>query len=83
MSNPFGALYSFQFILLICCAVAYYKAADIENASGILWAGLSIGTFLLTWLLFGWSYLGNLLGQAALLGGIAVVRAVRDSRKSP
>jgi hypothetical protein len=52
-----------------------------KNASGILWAALSVVVFLITWFLLGWGFVGNLLGQVALLGGIAVVRAVRDSRK--
>jgi hypothetical protein len=83
MGNPFGPFYSFQTLLLIVCAVAYYRAAEVENASGILWAALSVIVFLITWLLFGWGFVGNLLGQVGLLGGIAAARAVRHSRKPP
>ena len=80
--NPFGVLYSIQFFLLVCFAAAYYKAADIENAPGLLWAGLSAGIFVVTWRLFGWGLPGDLLGQAALLGGITAVRVIRDFKKS-
>jgi len=81
--NPLGLLYSIQFVLLLCFAAGYYKAAEIENASGILWAGLSVVIFLITWRLFGWGVPGILLGQAALLGGITAVRVLRDFKKSP
>jgi hypothetical protein len=83
MANPFGPFYSFETLVMIVCAVAYYKAAEIENRSGILCAGISVLFFLSTWLWFGWGYLGDLLGQATLLGGITIFRAVSDSRKSP
>jgi hypothetical protein len=76
-----GPLYSIEFFLLLCFAAAYYKAADIENAPGILWAGLSAFIFFLTWRLLGWGIFGDLIGQAALLGGITAVRVIRDYKK--
>jgi hypothetical protein len=81
MENPFGPFYSFQTFFLIICAAAYYKAAELEKASGILWTGMSVLVFLLTWLGFGWDFPGNLLGQVALLGGITLARVLRDARQ--
>jgi hypothetical protein len=78
MFNPLGLFYSFQFVFLVVCATVYYKAAELEDASGIVWAGLSIGTFMLTWRLLGWSYLGNFIGQAVLFGGITLWRVWQD-----
>ncbi|MGA2439427.1 MAG: hypothetical protein ABSH08_00585 [Tepidisphaeraceae bacterium] len=75
-------LYSLPFVVLLCCAAAYYKAADIENTSGILWAGMSVAVFCITWFVFGWGIAGDLLGQVALLAGITIYRVVRDSKKS-
>ncbi len=72
-----------ELVLLLACAGAYYRAADLENESGLLWAALSVLVFISTWFVLGWSYMGNLLGQGLLLIGIAIVRAVRDSRKRP
>jgi Na+/H+ antiporter NhaC len=72
--------FSFQAIVMLVCAAAYYRTAEVENVSGILWAGMSVGVYLLTWLVLGWGYLGNLIGQALLLGGITIYRAVRDSK---
>jgi hypothetical protein len=78
--NPLGLLYSFQFVLLLVCAAFYYKAADLEDASGILWSGLSILVFLLSWRLLGWGLPGNLFGQAVLFGAITLTRVFRDRK---
>jgi hypothetical protein len=75
-------LYSLPFVILICCAAAYYKAAEIENTSGILWAGMSVAVFCTTWFAIGWGIPGDLLGQVVLLAGITLYRVIRDSRKS-
>jgi uncharacterized membrane protein YdcZ (DUF606 family) len=79
--NPFGPFYSIQFVLLLLCAGGYYKAAEVEDAPALLWAGMSAGVFLLTWRVFGWATLGNLLGQVALLAGITLVRLLLDKNK--
>jgi hypothetical protein len=78
MGNLFGMFYTLQFVLLVACATFYYKAAEMERASGVLWAGLSVGIFLVTWRFMGWSYVGNLLGQGLLLGAITGLRIWRD-----
>ena len=76
--NPFGIIYSFQFILMLACAVFYYRAADLENAPALLWAGISFGVYALTWLWLGWGMLGNLFAQILLLIGIAIFRVIRE-----
>jgi hypothetical protein len=63
---------------MLACAVFYYRAADIEDAPRLLWSGLSILLYLLTWLWLGWGVLANLLAQVALLIGIAIVRVMRE-----
>jgi hypothetical protein len=73
-----GMFYRLQFVMLLCCAAFYYKAAEIENAPPILWSGLSVLIFLTTWLVLHWATLGNLLGQAALLAAITVFRLIRS-----
>ena len=83
MPNPFGPFYSLQFVFLLVCATLYYKIADLEDESGILWLGMSIGTFLLTWRLLGWGYLGNLLGQSLLFAALTLHRVYRDHRQQP
>lgn len=77
-----GVLYSLPFFILLCCAAAYYKAAEIENTSGILWSAMSAGIFVITWFVFRWGIPGDLLGQAALLAGITLYRGIRDYKKS-
>jgi hypothetical protein len=83
MSNPFGPLYSFQIFVLLGCALAYYRAADVEKESTVLWSGASAIVYLATWCFLGWGLLGNLAGQAGLLGVIVAARAMRDHRRSP
>lgn len=83
MQELIGILYSFNFFLLLVCAAAYYKLADLDpDASSILWVGLSVGVFLLTWLVLGWGVIGNLIGQLSIFGGITIVRGLR-SRGGP
>ena len=67
----------FQIILLLCCAIFYHRAAVFENESPFLWAALSVLTFLLTWLVLGYAWLGCLLGQLALLAAITLYRFIR------
>jgi len=75
--NPFRYFYSFQFVMLLACAGFYYKAAEVEGSSGFLWAALSAGVFVLTWIILSWGWLGCLLGQVGLFAGITVFRVLR------
>ena len=73
-------VYGLDTILIIVFAVLYYKAADIENASKLLWVGLSlIVSFGARILSLG--LLGLILAQVALFGTIAVVRALLSKRR--
>jgi len=78
MFNPLGPFYSFQFVFLLVCATAYYKRAELEDSSGIVWAGMSVGVYMLTWRWLGWGYAGNLFAQAVLFGGITLWRVWQD-----
>ena len=66
-------------ILLILCAVIFYKAGDMEGASCGLWAALSVGVYALTWLVFGWGFLLCFLGQVGLFVGITIFKMLRSS----
>ena len=79
--NPLGPFYSLDFVLLLACAALYYKAAEMENVSGLLWCGLSVATFFLTWRVLHWGLPGEILGQAALLGAITLFRVLLDREK--
>jgi len=69
-----------QFILLVVCAVAFYRAGVEDNAPGIVWAGVSAAVFTGTWLFLREGLIGNMLGQVGVLLGIAVVRAILTHR---
>lgn len=77
MANPFAYVYSAPFVLFLACAAFYYKAAEMEDSSGLLWSTLSVLVFLLTWIVFSWGWVGCLLGQGILFAGITVVRVAR------
>ncbi len=78
MEQMLARFYSFHIVVMLAGAVYYCKVADVENASPILWAGLSVLVYVITWLVLGWGYLGCLGGQAALFGGITLVRVLRE-----
>ena len=75
--SVFLYLYSIQFVLLVACATLYYRAARLEEASELLWSGLSVLVFVITWIVLSWGWQGCLLGQAGLFGVITVVRTLR------
>jgi hypothetical protein len=81
MANPFGPLYSFDFVVLVICAVAWFKAAKVEDVPPWLWAGLSVFTYAAMWLGLRFGIVGCVVGQAMLAIVIAVVR-VWIERKS-
>lgn len=33
---------------MVCFAVAFYRIAEMDNKSGIIWAGLSVAVYFLT-----------------------------------
>ena len=66
-----------NFVLLIACAIFYYRAAESEGSSGLLWSGLSGLISVLIWRVLGWGLLGMLLGQVGRFVGITVTRTLR------
>jgi hypothetical protein len=69
--------YSFTFLLLVVCAVFFYRAGEYQSSSGLVWAGLSTLISLAIW---GWlhgGFVAVLLGQLGLFGGITLFRSWR------
>ena len=66
-----------QILVLLACAVFFYRAAETSEESALIWCGLSlsISTLTLFWLHWGW--FGVLSGQFALFVGITVFRMNR------
>ena len=65
-------------VIIIAFAVFYHRAAEFENESTLLWAGLSVLISATTFFYFRWGILGTMLGQAGLLLGIAFFRMWRS-----
>ena len=53
----------FGILMIVACAVFYYRVAEIENRSGILWASLSIALSLAAGMVLGLGGGGMLLIQ--------------------
>ena len=60
-------------------AAFFYRAAEFENESRLLWCGLSIVISLVTLFYFGWGWLGTVLGQVGLFAGITIFRVARKT----
>ena len=67
----------FAILLIVVFAVFFYRAAEFENKSGLLWSGLSILISVLTLFVFSWGLFGTLLGQAGLFVGIDIFRMMQ------
>lgn len=63
-----------QVVLLLICAVTYWRLAEMEKIPGWIWGATSAVAYLLTWRILHYGVLGNLLGQALLLIVIGLAR---------
>jgi hypothetical protein len=67
-------------ILIIGCFGAfYYRAAQFENESTLIWCGLSLSISVLTIFWLHWGLLGMISGQIGLFAGITIFRMLRKS----
>lgn len=64
-----------QVVVLLICAVTYWRLAEMEKISGWIWGVTSAASYLVTWRIFHYGVLGNFLGQAILLIVIGAARA--------
>ncbi len=67
--------YSFTFVLLLVCAVFFYRAGKFEGSSGLAWAGLSVLISVVVWSLLHGGFIAVLLGQVGLFVGITLYRS--------
>ena len=67
----------FPILIISLCAVFYYRAAQFENQSPVIWPGLSLLISGLTWFVFKWGILGSVVAQVGLFAGITVWRILR------
>ncbi len=71
--------YSFTFVLLLICAVFFYRAGEFEGSSGLVWAALSVLISVAIWRWLHWGFIGVLLGQIGLFAGITLYRSRRKA----
>jgi len=55
----------------------FYRAAEFENESSLLWCGLSVAISIVTMFFLHWGWLGIMLGQVGLFAGITIFRIMR------
>ncbi len=70
-------LYDPKLVLLLACAALFYTAGEMEKSSGVVWAGLSVVVFVVTWIVLGWSWLGCIGGQVAVVAALTAMKGLR------
>jgi len=67
--------------ILVCIAFAvfFYRAAESEDESSLIWSGVSLVISVTTLFWLHWGWLGAVLGQVTLFIGITILRMLRKS----
>jgi len=68
-------------LLIICCAVFYYRLGEFEYGSGGLLALASVALWVIGIFAFRLGWIGNLLVQVGLFFGLTVWNMIRRERK--
>ena len=68
-------------LLIICCAVFYYRLGEFEYGSGALLAFVSVALWVIGILAFRFGWLGNLLVHVGLFFALTVWNIMRRERK--
>jgi hypothetical protein len=79
MSNPFGPLYSLDFVALVVCAIFWFRMAQLESEPPWVWAGLSVSVYALMWLWLGWGIIACIVGQALVVALITAHRLIKSA----
>jgi len=68
-------------LLIVCCAVFYYRVGESEYGSGGLLALASVALWAVGSFAFGFGWLGNLLVQVGLFFALTVWNMMRRQNK--
>ncbi|HTV75467.1 MAG TPA: hypothetical protein VMD57_00605 [Candidatus Baltobacteraceae bacterium] len=66
-------------LVIAVFAAFYYRAAEFENESTLIWCGLSVLISVLTVFWLHWGLPGMISGQVGLYFGITIFRILRKS----
>ena len=67
----------FGLVVMLACAIIYYKIGEVEFQSGFLPAGLSVLLWLAPAYFLHWGMLGCLLVQAGLFAALTAYNIIR------
>ncbi len=70
----------FVLVMIIACAVFYYRVGEYEYDSGWLLGAVSVTLWAVGLYLLGWGWPGNLLLQALLFVGLTLWNMAKDRR---
>ncbi len=69
---------NYSLVLTVVAAMFFWKAAEREKESGIIWAGVSLFASALI-ITLGGGFVVLVLGQLAVFVGITVFRTIKDN----
>jgi hypothetical protein len=67
----------FSILIIAAFAIFFYRAAEFEDESTLIWCGLSMTISAVTFFWLHWTWFGISLGQIGLFVGITIFRILR------
>jgi hypothetical protein len=70
-------MYDFGLVMMLGCALLYYRIGEMEYGQGILLSALSIVIWVITAYMLHWKWIPSLCAQAGLFGVLTVINVFR------
>ena len=67
-------------VVVLVLGLFFYRTAEFEQRSGLLWAAISIAFSFVSHTILGWGYVGLIGSQVLLFGAMFVANLVHDRR---
>jgi len=72
-----------EIVMMATSAHIFYRMAEMEGSSGVLWAGLSVAAWIMASAYLGWLMFGGVLSQIVLFTGLTVWNCCCRGRRRP
>ena len=73
-------MYDFGLVMMLGCAVAFYRIGEIEYGKGLLLGAISILVWMITAYVLTWRWIPSLCAQAGLFGLLTIINIFRGPR---